>query len=158
MKAIAYASMLTLCATLHGCASTGEIPANRRARNAELAETFQQGAIHRAVVTQRVIYPYHFVVDSAKLNALGERDLDVLAGHFKENAGELRLRQIETPESLYKERVEAVLDFLDDRGVDSKSVQIVEDLPAGDGMASNEVLTRFVEMLSTKEEATRRTE
>ena len=99
--------------------------------------------INNAIIAQRALYRYHFTPGAATLNALGRRDLAVLAAHYRRHPGELSVRRGESPIGLYKARVEAVVEALAEAGVPAESITITDALPGGDGMLSELVLSIF---------------
>ncbi len=101
-------------------------------------------SLDKALIVQSTLYPYHFVVDGAGLNELGERDLHVLAAHFRQSAGSLHVNRGGAGDALYDARVKAVLAALVEAGVDGGQMKLAEGLPGGDGMPSE----RIVEILS----------
>ncbi len=66
---------------------------NRKKLDTELVNTVNNIQVENAIVTQHTLYPYHFVTDGAGLNDLGQRDLMVLARHYKEQPGALNVRR-----------------------------------------------------------------
>ena len=59
-------------------------PEQRRFANKLMANSFFDESVENGIISQRTVYPYHFVPDSARLNELGERDLQVLAAYYKD--------------------------------------------------------------------------
>ena len=110
------------------------------ATNVRIVRSINDRAIQNAIVTQQTLYSYHFVTNSAALNELGECELAVLAGHYREHPGTLKLRRGNTPEELYEARIQTVMDALARAGVDTGRIQIEEGMPGGDGMPSEQVL------------------
>lgn len=104
-----------------------------------LTESIRVRPIDRAIIAQHTLYPYHFVINSAKLNPLGERDLRVLAEHLKVNPGPLNLCRGKASSDLYQARVKAVVHSLGQAGVDVDRVEIADRLPGGEGMTSDRV-------------------
>ncbi|OHB68152.1 MAG: hypothetical protein A2Y77_12450 [Planctomycetes bacterium RBG_13_62_9] len=133
--------MLCLIAgLLFGCQEdrvTAERPQNL---DAELVRTLNTVGVESAIVSQRTLYPYHFVQDSDELNTLGRRDLMVLARHFKDRAGAMNVRRDDTSVELYEARVARVLAILKEAGVDADRLALSDGMPGGDGMASERVI------------------
>jgi hypothetical protein len=107
----------------------------------ELVNTVNNLQIENALVTQHTLYPYHFVTDGAALNDLGQRDLAVLARHYKEHPGVLNVRQGPAGAELYSQRVAQVQSRLKEAGVDVDQMTIFDGLPGGRGMPSEEIVT-----------------
>ncbi len=105
-----------------------------------MVQAIQNPQIEGAIIAQHTVYPYHFIADSPVLNELGQRDLEVLAEHFKDKSGELNVNRGSASEDLYKARVAVVAQTLAKAGVATSRVQIVNKLPGGDGLSSDKVL------------------
>jgi|GEM_PF-4805929 len=74
------------CSTWRMCCDrplTDLDPEERRFANKLMADSFSDESIKNGIVAQHTVYPYHFVADTAELNELGERELEVLAAHYK---------------------------------------------------------------------------
>jgi len=124
-----------------GCESVEELMrVDKASVNARLVRSVQDTAIVNAVVRQHTIFPYHFVQNASELNELGQRDLQVLAEHYREYPGRLNVRSGEAPEELYRARIKTVLAFLRDAGVDTAPINVGDDLPGGDDMSSERVV------------------
>ena len=91
----------------------------------ELVNTLNNIGVENAIITQHTLYPYHFGADAGELNELGQRDLMVLARHFKEHPGILNIRRGETAAQLYDARVAHVLSRLKDAGVETSRMSVV---------------------------------
>jgi outer membrane protein OmpA-like peptidoglycan-associated protein len=81
-----------LCAVIAvaGCSTVGneyvyQNPAEQRDMHAAMVEDYYAEQATNGVIRQKTVYPYHFRGDSPALNELGERDLTILAQHYKEN-------------------------------------------------------------------------
>jgi len=108
--------------------------------NSWMVTSLQEQTIQNAVLRQRTIFPYHFVTGSAELNALGERDLAMLADHLRMHPGQLDVRQDDVGKDLYQERVASVRAFLEREGVSMADVCIDDTHAGGDGMSSEQVI------------------
>ena len=97
-------------------------------------------SLDKAILVQHTLYPYHFVIDGAALNDLGERDLHVLAAHFRSNPGSLQVHRGNTASALYEARVNAVMAALVAAGVDGSQVKLTDGLPGGDGLPGEHVV------------------
>jgi len=93
-----------------------------------------------AVIRQHTIFPYHFLADSAELNSLGLRDLEVLTRHRARFPGPLNLRRGDASEELYARRMQTLLDHLIAAGLPQDGIQISDSLPGGDGLAADDVV------------------
>lgn len=107
--------------------------------NKALIESYHLDAIDQAVIRQHTIYPYHFQPNSDELNALGRREVVVLAQHYRRNPGPLNVRQGDESDDLYNRRVSTVKNALAEGGV-SADIAIADGFPGGDGMSSDQVL------------------
>lgn len=99
-----------------------------------------------AVIRQHTIYPYHFVAESATLNELGQRDVEILAGHYASLPGDggippatLSVRRGDASPGLYDARVRAVTAELARGGVANDRVRIADTVPGGDGMLPGKI-------------------
>jgi hypothetical protein len=108
--------------------------------NRGIVDTYSDLAIQNAIISQHTLYPYHFVKNSAQMNALGERDLSVLIQHFQENPGQITLYQGNTESLLYQSRAQTVSEKLLQGGIPDEQIRFVSGMPGGDGIASNTVI------------------
>src|SRR5207249_16097 len=92
---------------------------------------------------------YHFENGSAELNELGERDLGVLADHFKSAPGDLNVHRGDAAQALYESRVKKVLERLASAGVKGGQVSVKDGLPGGDGISSERVIVILKEKMSS---------
>jgi hypothetical protein len=154
MKLLSNAALAVLLMLAAGCDSQ-DMSVSRR--NGEVVDTWlvqsmQDAQVNNAVIRQHTMYPYHFVENSADLNELGQRDLDVLAGHFRDNPGQMNLRRGEASEELWKARCQTVVNRLAQDGVDINRVKVDDGLPGGDGITSTEVVLRFKKYVLSAED------
>jgi hypothetical protein len=133
-------SLITaLCLALTGCSTLyGTEPWGANAPTA--GELIRGASIDKALLVQRTLYPYHFVLDGSELNALGERDLMVLAAHFRKSPGQLRVHRGDAPPALHEARMRAVMAALAADGVDAAQMKLSEGFPGGDGLPSERVI------------------
>ncbi|MCE5278748.1 MAG: hypothetical protein ABFD92_18455 [Planctomycetaceae bacterium] len=96
-------------------------------------------AIRNAIVRQSALYPHHFEINSHLLNPLGQREVAVLADHFRTAPGVLAIRRGDESTTLYETRIQTVLAVMADRGVDIRRVGVDQAPPGGDGMYSDRV-------------------
>lgn len=121
----------------------------RRAANEEMVNVPTEEQVRNAVIAQHTIFPHHFVSGTDELNAIGRRDLLILAGHYKDHPGPVGMRPEGTCCKLDEARVAAVKGFLEHEGVDVAALTIGDAYPGGDGMAS----TRVLKAVSAEEQA-----
>jgi hypothetical protein len=126
---------------LAGCSEEQTVSQPDKNLDRELVRTLNNLEIENAIITQHTLYPYHFIKDAATLNDLGQRDLGVLAGHFKEHPGTLRIQGEGIDKGLYEARVAHVLGRLKDAGVETGRMTLSEGMPGGPGMSSERVVT-----------------
>jgi hypothetical protein len=128
------------CFLIVGCQEEmAESPANQLV-NSQLVNTYNDIAIQNAVVSQHILFPYHFVENGAELNELGQKDLAVLTGHFIKHPGHLNIRKRNTPGDLYDARVNLVRERLQQAGIAKERISISDDMPGGTGITSERVL------------------
>jgi hypothetical protein len=127
-------------------------------RNMWAGDHIRDASLREAVLSQRTLYPYHFVVGAAELNELGWRDMEMLAAHFALHGGELSVRRGDADEELYGERMRAVELALAAAGVEPGRVRLSDALPGGAGITAErmlEVLERSHSELSTEDASPR---
>jgi hypothetical protein len=108
--------------------------------DARLVKEIESPEMAGAVITEHTLYPYHFIADSSALNELGERDMQVLAAHFRGKSGDLNVRRGAASKELYNARIAGVLEQLRRNGVAINRIKIADGLPGGDGMTSERVV------------------
>ena len=144
MKTQVLTVLLLSAALLAGCQhhrGHGQpLPAPGAAGDTWLVQERQTAFIDAGIIAQHTLYPYHFVADGAKLNELGQRDLAVLAAHFRANPGQLNVAQGDTDKGIYDQRLRTVSTALASAGVDSSRIRIADDLPGGPGVSSDRLL------------------
>lgn len=81
-----------LCAVLAaaGCTSVGheyvyQNPGEQRDMHSAMLLDLEAEQAANGVIRQKTVFPYHFLTDSPRLNELGERDLAIIARHYKDN-------------------------------------------------------------------------
>ncbi len=126
---------------LAGCEEEQAARKNQKDLDDALVNTLNNIQVENAIITQHTLYPYHFVTDGAALNDLGQRDLKVLARHYKEQPGVLNVRQGEARAELYSARVAQVQTGLKEAGVDVGRMTISDGMPGGPGMRSEAIVT-----------------
>jgi len=125
---------------LAGCDDSPKVDGMGAVLDPMLVDETQDAQIDSAIIRQQALFPYHFVTGSAQCNELGNRDLAVLADHYRQNPGRLTVRCGDAGADLYAARVKAVTESLARMGVAADRVQIVDVAPGGDGMMSDRVI------------------
>jgi hypothetical protein len=132
------------CILMAGCGKNAKEPKtfelDKSRINIGLLNSYNDLAMQNAIIAQHTLYPYHFVKNGADLNELGQRDLSILAGHFRENPGQLNVRYDGLSMDIYTARVNLVLDGLKKAGVDEKRIAVSDGMPGGSGMNSERML------------------
>src|ERR1035437_5568703 len=98
MKRVCLA-LLTAMLCLVGCNTTpadwdaGIDVTERQTRSTDMwtIDSALQANIDSGVIMQRTIYVYHFDPGTARLTELGQRDIGILAGHYKTTPGALNV-------------------------------------------------------------------
>jgi hypothetical protein len=129
-----------VAAALTGCSPSPKSLDQVPEFNVWLASGMQDTAIRNAIIAQHTIFPYHFEVDSDRLNELGTLDLAVLAGHYLDRSGELSIRRGDASKELYDARVARVRALLERAGVAPERIKITDALAGGEGMPSQDVV------------------
>ncbi|MHC5211719.1 MAG: hypothetical protein ACYTG2_13450 [Planctomycetota bacterium] len=144
---------LTLCcsllALLAGCNSPHSKENMHTRDNMFVVDSFRSAQVNKAIITQRTIWAYHFLTDTAELNQLGHRDLGVLAAYYVDHAGVIRIRRAGASQALYDTRVAAVVSHLVNAGVPKDQLTVTDAPPAGSGMPSERVVTVLSNGLSS---------
>ena len=137
MKRLAIITIGAVLATTFGCEQMREPTHSTHSDiNTYLTNSLRDLAIENAILREHTIYPYQFVENSVELNELGQRDLQILAAHYRQNPGNLNVRRGDLPQEFYRARVKTVIDTLVKADVDADRLRISDDLPGGDGMLS----------------------
>ncbi len=139
--------LIVLQTTGSGCATAPSIAEeNPAALHGAMLAAYKSEAVETAVIRQRTIYSYQFTTETAELNELGWRDINILANHFRKHSGTLNVQRGDVSTKLYQARGESVLAALRQAGVASDRVSLADGLPGGDGIASWRVLIIQEEM------------
>lgn len=140
MKSFSILHLGCLVALLAGCKASDSGMEREHAVNSWMVNTLKNNAVENAIISQRTLYPYHFVPDSPRLNELGRSDLGVLASHFRRAPGKLCLRRGDACDELYAARSKEVRGLLAVQGVDAEGIEISDGIAGGDGNPSDRVL------------------
>jgi hypothetical protein len=133
--------LLLLLGTALGCQQDNPaLTPDRSPAHAWMINSYLDDSTSQAVITQHTLLPYHFVDDSARLNELGQHDLEVLAQHFQDSPGTLNVRQGDASQELYLARVATVRDALAQAGVPTARMVLTDGLPGGEGVTCERVL------------------
>lgn len=141
MRLLWMAVICLACALVVGCNEEQAGKQSTKNLDVELVNTLNNIGVENAIITQHTLYPYHFGVDAGELNELGQRDLMVLAGHFKSHPGILNVRRGEASGELYDARVAHVLSRLKEFGVETSRMSVSDGMPGGTGMPAESVVT-----------------
>lgn len=139
----ALVTLLALGALVAGttaCRSTVTESPQRADFDSALVNAYTDSGIHNAIIAQHTFFPYHFFANSERLNELGQRDLDVLAAHYREYPGPVNVRRGDAPPALYDARVREVSRLLVKGGVPQDRLTVTDALPGGSGMASEQIV------------------
>lgn len=136
MKLAGMAMACVVWGLLAGCEERVTKEQSDRKLDAELVRTLNNVGLENAIIAQHALYPYHFVPNSGTLNQLGERDLAVLARHFRRYPGELTVRQGEASDAMYEARLAQVVSKLAQAQVTAELMTISDGMPGGTGMSS----------------------
>ncbi|MFC1761634.1 hypothetical protein ACFL6U_06080 [Planctomycetota bacterium] len=147
MKAYTVLLLCLFLYGLYGCADTAHTGIDRQG-DIELVGMVNNIGVENAIIAQHTLYPYHFEPDGAKLNELGLSDLKVLTRHFREHSGTLNIRRGETNHEIYEARLLYVIDKLRTAGIEKERVEILDGMPGGSGMASEQVV-KVLEKVAT---------
>jgi hypothetical protein len=109
----------------------------RATMNAWIVHSYTDPAIANGIVAQHTLFPYHFVADTAELNELGQRDMAVLADHYRDATGQLNVRRGDASEALYRARLAAVTTRLAGAGIPAGRVQLADGFAGGPGLPTD---------------------
>ena len=133
---------LSTMLVLAGCGSKAD--KKERAKDQKLdswlARTIRDEGIRNAVIAQRTLFPYHFIVESAELNELGKLDLAVLVRHYRDHPGTLNVRRGDAADDLYDSRVKGIRDLLARSGLNTEAIKIADGLAGGEGVQSEHAI------------------
>lgn len=101
-------------------------------------EAPMQRSVENAVIKQCVLYEYHFQEGSPRLTALGRRDVQILARHYRGAEWVLSVRQGGADDGLYEKRLAVVKKEMEPLGVKLDELTIVDAMPGGSGLASTD--------------------
>lgn len=157
MRRIIPLTALCLLALQPGCQKAdpdfkprGTVNLSHRTINEGLVHSYNLRAEDDAIIRQHTIYPYHFIANSAALNALGRREVFVLGQHYRNYPGPLNVHQGDAPGPMYQARVKTITDAMVAAGVPADRVVIADDLPGGSGLPSDQVVIVLDRMRSAK--------
>lgn len=132
-----------VAAATAGCANqygTAPIHDDRGMYNTWTIQTVNDGAVRNAIIAQHTLYPYHFNEYGSDLNELGQRDVQVLAAHYKRYAGPVNVRRGPEADGVYQARVKTVVDALKAGGVSEGSIKVADGMAGGEGMGADRVI------------------
>ncbi|MEX0655100.1 MAG: hypothetical protein WD534_03965 [Phycisphaeraceae bacterium] len=141
-RSLAFAIMLLGLPVIVGCHQQPHVQPLGSDRYGAANETMMRMTfdqqVQNAIVTERTVYPHHFAADSPRLNALGQRQVAVLAAAFRDRPAEglsrMNLSRGEAPDALYRARVQQVHAALAQHGVEPGRIEIVDEVPGGSGI------------------------
>lgn len=93
-----------------------------------------------ALLADMSISDMHFLPHRAMLTSLGEQRLSRLALLVREYGGSIRLSSDLGDAALINKRVDAVVAFLTEAGIEMTPQTVVQDVPGGRGLPAAEVL------------------
>jgi len=131
--------IVALCLTLSGCGTLyGTEPWGAHAPTS--SDLIRGASIDKALLVQKTLFPYHFALDGSELNQLGERDVHVLAAHFRKSPGTLHVRRGDAPAALHEARMRAVMAALASDGVDAAQMKVADGMAGGDGLPTERLI------------------
>lgn len=144
--------VLILCVV--GCALVGCNPPAKRLNapphGAPMNTTDMQGTftymIDNAMLENMTVTDIHFLPHRKQLSSLGQERMARMASLMKAYGGTLRYNTAVTDEGLLAARMETLMDFLAEAGLDTSGEILVRDLQGGEGMNAPEaILIRTLE-------------
>lgn len=143
-----FALALATMASMAGCSTppkdeSGKLRISDAQQSAADKEFLRQpfdDQVAAGVLRQRTIFEHEFEPGSAKLTALGKRDVRILSSALREDGGSISVRRGSAPEALYAARRETVRKALVAEGIAADRVQLDEAASGGAGTSSGEAL------------------
>ena len=96
-----------------------------------------------ALLADMTICDMHFLPHRAMLNDLGEQRLSRLASLMEAYGGTINLSTDVASEDLIAERMDTIIDFLAQAGIDTYQEVVVCDLPGDEGMETRQALVIY---------------
>ena len=140
--------MVAAFALSSGCSTD-----SKNDRNAKHSELPSEGELNRELVNvafdqqiaagaivDRTIYDHHFAGDGISLNALGERQVDMLLEVATDQPIKVNVPETSGAGAMHEGRVAAVRQRLLDGGVDEDRLQVVNSTPGGPGIATEIII------------------
>lgn len=109
--------------------------------------------VDNAMLADMAIADIHFVPHSPEINSLGERRLDRYADLLELYGGTLHYDAGISDETLIRERMDRVRNFLKVAGVDANRIEVEEGMAGGRGMNGNEAILIRISSMTPPENA-----
>ncbi|MEC8735054.1 MAG: hypothetical protein VYB77_03505 [Planctomycetota bacterium] len=95
-------------------------------------------SVDNAVITQRILYDYHFEAGGSRLTVVGRRDALTMARHYRGSDWELSVRPGSAGPELYAARVKVVRELMQRQGVADDELAITDGTPGGAGLPASD--------------------
>ena len=95
-------------------------------------------SVDNAVITQRILYDYHFEAGGSRLTPVGRRDALTMARHYRGTDWELSVRPGSAGPELYAARVKVVRELMQRQGVGGDELVIIDGTPGGAGLPASD--------------------
>ena len=95
-------------------------------------------SVDNAVITQRILYDYHFESGGSRLTVVGRRDALTLARHYRGTEWKLSVRPGSAGPELYAARVKVVRALMQRQGVADGELVITDGPPGGAGLPASD--------------------
>lgn len=96
--------------------------------------------VAQGVIRQHTLFDWQFESGSAKLTALGRRDVKILAGAMRDGGGSISVRRGSADDRLYTARRDAVRKALVAEGIPADRVSLDDAGPGGPGATTSDAL------------------
>jgi hypothetical protein len=93
-----------------------------------------------ALLADMTVSDYHFMPHRAGLTTLGKQRLDRLASLIEAYGGDIRFNTDLADEALVRSRTDAIVAYLGELGVDTRTHPIQRAMPGGAGMTATEAV------------------
>ena len=115
-------------------------PPHGTAEKTSQLQSMYEHMIDNALLEEMTVSDIHFLPHRSILNTLGQQRLSRLASLMEAYGGEIRFNTNLEDEQLIDQRLDIVLEFLREAGLDTSAEILRRDLPGGPGIDATEAI------------------
>ena len=115
-------------------------PPHGTAEDTSEMHSMYEHMIDNALLEEMTVSDMHFLPHRSILNTLGQQRLSRLTSLMEAYGGEIRFSTSLEDEQLIDQRLDVVLEFLREAGLDTSAEILRPDLPGGSGMDATEAI------------------